>query len=185
MPEAWPEPRIQWRFNGQLIDLNDLGQNNNRLLTPLPDGSAKYAVQRIASSGGQHLPAARSLDGSGDGNSAVALNDQEGFNGAEMLMTTSGDASVGERRQVAGNLSQNNNNNNNNANANDQLVDLFGSRLVIKQVDKMDEGSYSCVVETKGSHRLIERESPSARLIVSGKYCRSLGPSTLIQIDLV
>lgn len=59
------------------------------------------------------------------------------------------------------------------------LVDLFGSQLVIKQVDKSDEGNYSCLVETKGSHQLIERESPVAKLSALGELSEYLysGPS--------
>lgn len=49
------------------------------------------------------------------------------------------------------------------------LIDLFGSRLEIRQVDKSDEGKYSCLVETKGTHRMIERESPAAFLAAIGK----------------
>lgn len=51
----------------------------------------------------------------------------------------------------------------------EELVDLLGSRLVINKVDKLDEGKYSCLVETRGSHRLIERESPAGQLIAAGE----------------
>lgn len=146
LPEAWPEPQIQWRFNGQLIDLND---SNNRLLTSLPDGSAKYAIQRIASADFSGAPTQAPLNSAP---ASVPLNGQEGFNGAEMLMMKAQNNRAAAQQRQQG-----------------KLIDVFGSRLVIKQADKMDEGKYSCVVETKGSHRLIERESPNAQLIVSGK----------------
>lgn len=51
-------------------------------------------------------------------------------------------------------------------NADKQFVDLIGLQLIIKQVDKSDQGQYSCIVETQGSHRHLERESPSAQLTV-------------------
>ena len=54
-----------------------------------------------------------------------------------------------------------------------ELIDVIGSQLVIEKVDKDDEGKYTCLVETKGSHRLIERESQSGQLIASGK-CPSI-----------
>lgn len=128
LPQAWPEPKVEWRHNGQLIEANEVN---------LPDGSAKYLIQRIATA-----------------DSNVTL-DGMGTNGAETLQD----------------LQLNNNNDQVGRQIGQQLlVDLFGSRLVIKQVDKNDEGSYSCLVETKGSHRLIERESPSARLTVGGKF---------------
>lgn len=56
----------------------------------------------------------------------------------------------------------------------DGLINVLGSRLVINKVQKADEGKYSCLIETKGSHRLIERESPVGQLIVSGKWTKEL-----------
>lgn len=50
------------------------------------------------------------------------------------------------------------------------IAELIGSQLVITNVDKNDAGQYSCLVETKGSHRLIERESPVGHLSVLGEY---------------
>lgn len=53
-----------------------------------------------------------------------------------------------------------------------QVVDRFGSQLVIRQVDREEEdgSEYSCVVETKGTHQVIERQSRPSRLFVKGKY---------------
>lgn len=56
--------------------------------------------------------------------------------------------------------------------ANDELHDFSGSRLTVHHVDKRDEGTYSCFVEVKGSHRLIKRESPNATLMAVGKLIR-------------
>lgn len=123
LPQAWPEPKIQWRHNGRLIDPDEFR---------LADGSGKYWIERIAK--------------------------------ADLNITGASGPSGG---QAAARATTTNNSNNNNDQ--DQYVDVFGSRLVIKQVDKNDEGKYSCLVETKGSHRLIERESASGQLTVSGK----------------
>ena len=168
LPEAWPEPQIQWRHNGQLIDLND---SNNRLLTSLADGSAKYAIQRIASAGfngpaggGQQSSSSSSpLLLSERPNGAPEAKEQGGINGAEMLMMQTG---ADQQQPPAGN---NNERSPQAASQTEGPVDFFGSRLVIRQVDKMDEGKYTCLVETKGSHRIIERESPAGQLTVSGK----------------
>ena len=71
-----------------------------------------------------------------------------------------------------------------------QLIDVFGSQLVIRQVDKNDEGKYSCLVETKGSHRLIERESPVGQLSALGEWqfsqlVSSRSPTNASQLGLV
>lgn len=50
------------------------------------------------------------------------------------------------------------------------MVDLLGSRLTVRKVDKSDEGAYVCVVETRASHKLLERESAPAQLHVGGEY---------------
>lgn len=119
LPQAWPEPNIQWRHNGQLIEPHELR---------LADGSAKYSINRIAKTdlnvAPEKLPSMQS---------AATTNTED----------------VNDQQQ--------------------QLIDVFGSRLVIKDVDKGDEGKYSCLVETKGSHRMIERESPSAQLRALGE----------------
>lgn len=41
LPQAWPEPHIQWRRNGRLIEPNN---DANRL----HDGSPKYSINKIA-----------------------------------------------------------------------------------------------------------------------------------------
>lgn len=115
LPQAWPEPNIRWRHNGQLIEPRELR---------LTDGSAKYSINRIAKTDLNLVP-------------------------EKLLSTQTVDYSLEEQQQ--------------------QPIDVFGSRLVIKEVDKGDEGKYSCLVETKGSHKFIERESPSAQLKALGK----------------
>lgn len=122
LPEAWPEPSIKWRHNGQLIELNDVSSSSSvSSSVSTGEGSellqSKYTVNRIA-------------------------------------RTTSDQSQQQQQQQV---------------NDNSQLIDVFGSQLVIRQVDKSDQGKYSCLVETKGSHRLIERESNAAKLTVLGK----------------
>lgn len=67
-----------------------------------------------------------------------------------------------------------------------QTIDVFGSRLVIKDVDKSDEGRYTCLVETRGSHKFIERESPSAQLTALGKqWNTTLFFANLLYNDIV
>lgn len=117
LPEAWPEPTIQWRHNGRLIEPNE---------PRLADGSAKYTINKIAKTdptSGRVLAKQVDVQSSIKASEAARLNDN-----------------------------------------NKQLVDNFGSQLVIKQVDKNDEGGYTCLVETRGSHKLIEHESPAAQL---------------------
>lgn len=121
LPQAWPEPSIQWRRNGQLLDLED-----SRLI----DGSVKYSINRLARTD-------FATDNSSNNSPLEEISD-------------------GRKAQL-----------------NDGPMDLFGSRLVIRQVDKNDEGNYSCLVETKGSQRHIERESPGAILQTFGKFERS------------
>ena len=151
LPQAWPEPSIRWRHNGRLIEPSSELQ--------LPDGSAKYSINKIA---------------------RTDLNTLEQF--GQKLKLADGDT---------------NNNNNNSAGImgaeqiNDsQLIDVFGSQLVIRQVDKNDEGKYSCLVETKGSHRLIERESPVGQLSALGEWqfsqlVSSRSPTNASQLGLV
>lgn len=124
LPEAWPEPRIQWRHNGQLIEPNE---------PRLADGSAKFSINKIARADFARNP-------------------------LQTIMTAA-DITSGAQSTIMGPNEASRSNNDNK-----QLVDNFGSQLVIKQVEKADEGSYSCLVETKGSHKLIEYESPAAQL---------------------
>lgn len=133
LPQAWPEPRIQWRHNGRLIELNEPANGEETSLAATAAASQKYSINKIAKTTNAVSP------DSGSNNKSPHHQARE----------TSAVAAT-------------------NVNS-DQLIDLFGSQLVIRRVDKNDEGKYSCLVETKGSHRLIERESPSAQLIASGK----------------
>lgn len=119
LPQASPEPRIQWRHNDQLIDPNE---------SRLADGSAKYTINKIAKTDSNIPP--------------------DKLQSASDELTAEGSAI---------------------SSLNKQLIDVFGSQLVIRQVDKNDEGKYSCLVETKGSHRLIERASPEGHLSALGK----------------
>lgn len=116
LPQAWPEPQIQWRRNGRLLDLNEL-----RLF----DGNIRYSITRLAQT---------------DFTNSMQNEDKLSASKEQM-------ASIGSQK----------------------AVDFFGSRLEIRQVDKSDEGNYSCLVETKGSHRILERESPSAMLLTYGE----------------
>ena len=122
LPQAWPDPRIQWRRNGQPLDPDE----------PRLDGSRKYSVSRMART---------------DFDRAIMQSLDKLETGA-------------------------NENDDKRPSDNQEPIDLFGSRLVIRQVDKNDEGRYSCLVETGGSHRLIERESPAAILLTYGKLTR-------------
>jgi hypothetical protein len=151
VPRAWPEPRIQWRHNGRLIEPEQFR---------LADGSAKYAIGRIG--------LADLNIGGGGGRRGGDLT-----NGAETLAPINGKprptstsvpytASQASGNQMALGAGSP-------AGRDGQLVDWFGSQLTIKQADKGDEGRYSCLVETKGSHRLIERESPGAQLTAYGE----------------
>lgn len=134
LPQAWPEPTIQWRRNGRLIEPARLAS----------DGAKKYTIQRIArtapaSTEDLNMPAA------GAGATLAKLEPPLSRTGPELVATTA------QQQQQQ------------------ELVDVIGSQLVIHKVDKDDEGKYTCLVETKGSHRLIERESQSGQLIASGK----------------
>jgi len=120
LPQAWPEPRIQWRHDGRLIEPKK---------SLLVDGSPKYSVNKIAQS---------DLN-----NGAADFGAQD-----QSRPPLTADLELGSQ---------------------DKLADMFGSQLVIRQVDKNDEGKYSCLIESRGTHRLIERESPSAQLTTSGK----------------
>lgn len=51
----------------------------------------------------------------------------------------------------------------------DELADVYGSRLTVRQVEKADEGRYTCLAEISALHRPIERESPPAQLLASMK----------------
>lgn len=113
LPQAWPEPQIQWRHNGRLIEPNESPK--------LPDGSAKYTLNKLAK--------------------ANPLNA-----GSPPVQTMD------------------------DTNKQQPLIDIIGSQLVIKSLDKNDEGRYSCIVSTKSSHRIIERESKGAQLSALGKY---------------
>lgn len=142
LPQVWPEPRIQWRRNGRPVDPQEL--------PTLPDGSAKYSISKIAradlNSNNNEVLAPQRPNAPPETNEA---NANESLGTAAKL--SSGAASP-IQRQIG------------------ELVDLFGSRLVIKQADKGDEAKYSCLVETKGSHRLIERESPAGQLTTFGEF---------------
>lgn len=130
LPQAWPEPTIQWRRNG--LPLLRPGE---------PPTGRRYSLERIAKTE-LNIPASSSPDR---------------LNGAEAPLRP---ATASDQVPLAGGQEE-------------ELVDVFGSRLVIRQVEKSDEAKYSCLVETKGSHRLIERESPAGQLIASGKLCSS------------
>lgn len=185
LPEAWPEPQITWRLNNQLIDLNEplhsSSNNNNRLIMSLPDGSAKYAIERIAqadfvSIAGETPTSSSSLLLAGAQNE---MDQGKRNQRQQQQLAVDKTASINDRVSPEAAaaaaqmfMSKDNNGGSKGSNAtatNKRMLDLFGSRLVIKQADKMDEGKYSCLVETRGSHRLIEHESSSGQLTVLGE----------------
>lgn len=152
LPQAWPEPAIQWRHDGRLIEPDEF---------KLADASAKYSLNKIAKADLNMAPpaspswappapasnASSAAAASADANANAKLS-QPSAQMAAHIREASGGATNGP---------------------DNQLIDVIGSQLVIRQVDKSDEGKYSCVVETRGSHRLIERESASAHLSALGE----------------
>lgn len=147
LPRAWPEAKIQWRHNGRLIEANETPNSGSNYLTA--DGGAKYVINKIAQT---------TID--------TKLTPANAHDKSLLLLPSS----VIDFQSTASSSAEMQANNNTNQDNNQSLVDLVGSQLVIRQVDKNDEGNYSCVVETKGTHRLIERESPLAKLSALGKY---------------
>lgn len=160
LPEAWPEPQIHWRFNGQPIDLgatlapsNDNHNHNQRAndkssiqpadgphQIPATSINNKYKISRLARTEVEQRP-------------TTTTNQQQ-----STLFAKTGPMNlmkIGDNNQSAA--------------TSGSVVDFYGSRLQINQVDKSDEGRYSCLVETKGSHRIIERESQQAQLLAFGK----------------
>lgn len=158
LPQAWPEPRIQWRHNGRLIEPDQFR---------LADGGAKYTIGRIART---DLNIAR---GGGGGDPT---------NEAETLVTNGRSQPTLPYASNGGQPTASATNQPGLSDSDGRLVDVFGSRLTIRQADKGDEGRYSCLVETKGSHRLIERESPIAHLTAYGKLTTTsaLGRTTSV-----
>lgn len=158
LPQAWPEPQIQWRFNGQPIELNG---------TRLPDGSHKYQVIKLAKTDIANTNMDRQQIVNSTPSQSSAWHTQQG----SILTTKSpADKGNGNGKAIANSNFADQDHSSPWSSSQPVMIDLIGSRLQIRNIDKSDEGKYSCLVETRGSHRLIERESPQAQLLAFCKW---------------